>query len=1222
MNNHPIENGHKVLTKTALILGIFLILILFSSLFYYRYLLYFVGYPGFGNLFIPLGRSSLNWQIIWNPYSYNGTIETTPMSGAVNLIVYNVPIYALSSIIPMYMAGKLYTVLSVVILGLSVFYFSRAFAKDLSIRVFGTIFYLLLPINVMIMSAGDSLSLIYLSFVFVSYRFLWSSYNKKAKFLNLWFIFSIVFLALSIGDYQVFFLGTAVYFILSIYWHFENLPINLKSLAIYLGKALVSLAVLVILILPDIYPLFLGGLNNTFIFNPGLGSFLGNSTSFLNTLILKGYPPNLAWVSVLSSRVKSLSVVWNWAEIIVLLVLIIFPVFLKRKSKLFFSYIVLIGAMFGSGSLSPISFLNEYFYMHLPGYNSLNGSYFWDWIFLSFFYLILFLNFTSLIKTNEVQLIKKLNIFKKKIPRTLKIGRGTYAILIVFVLATPVITQGYYGNSGINNAWGKSMPSYFPELQDELSKLVNNSYAGVAFFNPDMNLYVGNKSDNFVNPLILFPNVRTAMVHYYASPQLTQNRYFFYVYRLFYLNDTKELGELMSLAGIKYFVYLKGINSYSYNATWMPWSENSNTTLLMSYQKGVSVIVNNDNFTIYRNNYYVGNALGSKNLILLSGSLPELNQLLTDGFNITGSAVLETSSLNSVGLSNVLPYIKKIVIPDTNSLIGIVLSNLTEVNPLEYAVNSNPSYGWASSFDVSENGPLYVDTLNPYALTYVRSTLLIPSASISQGNSTLWIHVYFTDNPSYGYHGLYVNYTGGSFYLNTSSYHGITNKFAWVGLPISSTKNGNVEIKSMGSMNAIGSMFFAQRGYVSSALGNLSSYTRSHNITVYMDMPGYNIAPSGNLNVHSLQNYDSSSGNDPNGGIYLTNESGYINTIKVKIPKELGLLYLNAASTSGGVMTLRNNGTTSSFGFSSQRFLPGNVTYSPLEIPVDGLTGSNLTIDVSGFVFIASIMFIPGIMSFMPVSLQNLNSNLNYTYFEPKANQITKQNFTVMKDNNSYTFSGNITVKNATKGSAIISYNTHLPFLYNCSMVANYSVSSGLLVNVNSVRLGNGSQQSSLIISSDLFGYRDRFINTNVFVSIDTTKNIENETLPFKVTIYFTDEPLLNLHLFNTSSEIYSVRNDPSGYSFSGTGSSQIIVLRLPYYSLFSVNGYGLLIISGIDGLNGIIIAKNGTSQATITVSFYKTETLLFAVDFLLVIVLVGIVLLRRFRRGNTLEGN
>lgn len=1223
MNDHSTEYEKTVWTKTAHFLAIILILILFSTLFYYRYLLYFVGYPGFGNFFIPLSRSSLNWQIIWFPYGYNGTIGTTPMSGAINLIVFNIPIYIFSSIVPMIMSGKLYVVLSVVVLGSSVFYFSRAFTEYWLIRFFGTIFYLLLPINLMIMSGGDPNSLVYLSFAFFSYRFLWSSYNRKAGILNLWLIFSIIFLVLSIGDYQVFFLGTVIYFILSTYWHFKNLPINLKSLASYLGRTLISLAILALLILPEIYPLFLGGLNNTFIFNPGLGSFIGNSSSLLNTLILRGYPPNLAWISVSSSGVKFFSVIWNWAEITLLLVLIIFPVFLKSKSLLFFSFIVFIGAMFGSGFLSPISFLNEYLYMHLPGYNSLNGSYFWDWIFLSFFYLILFLNLAELIKSKGDQLIKKLNIFKKKIPRTLKIGRGAFAILLIFVLATPVVTQGYYGNSGINNTWGKSMPSYFPELQSELSKLVNNSYAGVAYFNPDINLYAGNKSDNFVNPLILFPNVRTAMLHYYASPQLIQNRYFFYVYRLFYLNETKELGGLMSLAGIQYFVYLKGLNSNSYNAGWMPWSENSNTTLLMSYQKGVSVIVNNNNFTIYRNNYYMGNALSSKNLVLSAGGLPELNQLFTDGFNLTGSAVVTTNSLGIVGLPNVLPYTNKILIPDTNSLIGIVLSNLTKVNPLGYTVNSDPSYGWASSFDISENGPMIFDTLNPFSLTYVRSTLLIPTTSTSQGNSTLWMHIYFTDNPSYGYHGLYVNYTGGSLHLNTSSYQGITNKFAWVGLPINTTKNGKVEITSTGSINAIRSMFFAPRGYVSRALSNLSSYMRSHNVTIYMDIPGYNIAPASNLSSPRLQNFDSSSGNVPNRGIYLSNAPGYTNTIDIKIPKESGWLYLNVASTDGGVITAHYDGTTSSFGYSTQRFLPGNLTYSPLEIPVDRLTGSNLTLDVSGFVFIESIMFIPGTTSYVPASLQNFGGNSNYTYFEPNANQITKQNFTVLKDNSSYTFSGNVTVRNTANGSAVISYNTHLPFLYDYSMVANYSISSGLLVNVNSVRLGNCSQQSSLIISSDLFGYQDRYHNTNIFLTIYTTKSIENETLSFKLTVHFIDEPLLNLPPFNPSPKIYSVHNDQSGYLVSGRESSHIIVLRLPYYTLFSANGGSLRIVSGISGLNGIIIAKNGTSQATITVSFYKTEILLITADFLVVIVLVGIVLFRRFMlRGDTLKGN
>ena len=115
---------------------------------------------------------------------------------------------------------------------------------------------------------------------------------------------------------------------------------------------------------------------------------------------------------------------------------------------------------------------------------------------------------------------------------------------LVFLSFLPVASQGYYNEqSGINNVWGQTTPPGYAQLQVELKSLVGDSYAGVAYFNPDLNLFFNNTEQWFVNPLVVFPNVRTLGLTYYGAPNTQTNRYFAWVSQLFYLNETKYLSE-------------------------------------------------------------------------------------------------------------------------------------------------------------------------------------------------------------------------------------------------------------------------------------------------------------------------------------------------------------------------------------------------------------------------------------------------------------------------------------------------------------------------------------------------------------------------------------------------------------------------------------------------------------------------------------------------------
>ena len=620
---------------------IFTIVILAFTLFYFRYLFLYVGLPAWGNYIIPISANDLKPNIFFNFYQYNTAINISPETSALSYLLNAIPLKFFTRFTSIFIAEKLYVLFSAVFLGLAAYYLSGQVTKIFILRVVGLLFFLFNPFMVMILSAGDSLPIVSEGFILISVGLLINSFSNNKRFPSLGWVFSILFLSISLIIYAEFYLGMLLYIITLLFYYIKNVK-NIKSLKFIIHLILCltgSITMLFIFILPDLYPIYFLGGNSSNIGVPSLSGFFG--TSPWDNLLLNGYTLNSSWLtgSPLGSVLSNLLI---YTKAIILLFLLVSPVIAKKLKYLTISLLIIFFSFLGAGPSSILFPIMAYLYIHLPGFASINASYYWDWFIIVPLYFILILSVFSeipLINLNQKRHLKFKLLYDTKILLR-KFLFQIFTIIILFVLFVPIISQNYYSSSGINNTTGLTMPDSYLNLETELQKLTNNSSAGVAYFNPDIVLFYNNTNKNFLNPLIPFPAARTAELQYYGVPSSISTRYFYWVYQLFYQNQTRYLGSLMGLAGIKYFIILNDTNSFSYDEGLMPFSEGKNTTQIMNYQYGVKNILVGNNYSIYENLNYTGSAITVKNLTLVSGGFNELSVLPYYGFNISNQGII------------------------------------------------------------------------------------------------------------------------------------------------------------------------------------------------------------------------------------------------------------------------------------------------------------------------------------------------------------------------------------------------------------------------------------------------------------------------------------------------------------------------------------------------------------------------------------------------------
>ncbi len=919
--------------------------------------------------------------------------------------------------------------------------------------------------------------------------------------------------------------------------------------------------------------------------------------------------------------------------------LLLSPFLLRKLRQGVISLVIVGSALLGAAADSPLYPLAAYLYLHVPGYGSLNGSYYWDWFIIVPLYFLLF---TLLLKDIASRLpipnstrslqprspsLPSVNwrLWQRRIPRTWVLP--LFTILVVTVLATPVLSQGYYNNpNGINDAWGITMPPSYATIQPELARLMGSSTGGVAYFNPDNNLNFSGSSNFFVNPLIGYPEQRTASLTYYAAPATASNRFFYWVYSLFYQNETRYLGQLMSLAGIEYFVVLNGTNSYSYEGGLLPFSEGKNASQLMEYQFDVLRAYTGHGYVIYHNLAYAGTANVISNVTLVAGGFNELNVLPYFGFNLSSQVPVLSADLNPSLYSALIPRTRSVVVPSFNALYGIVLSSLQSPEALaNYATASSPQEGWTSAWNVPESDFYLYDSVDPVAMAQGAQSMTVPLTITTPGNYTVWIGVYYSENPAWKGGSLRIQAGSTSASFNTSgAYQGFTNAFTWQNIQTYLTPGETLTIQSLNGWNAVDSLFVLPSGRVPAAFQAFNASVARYGIQVYQLAGGGDLAPDAASSDAPYQVSTTESGNTPFGQVsYLSVQQPYSSSMTLSVPAyQNASLVIHAVDTDGGLFEVANGNSSVTFGFGSQNFTnPANATVSSLLVPFRGLTSGTLAIRLlSGFVFIAGIALVPGITT--PSKRASVPSGVGVSYvYAPSGQEVS--NFSSSQKSNGSTllvstsFDYNATAPNYTP---LVSIGFNLTFPYNETIRASAEVGPEIYVAVNSVLVGP-TPSSGFYVSSDLYGSIDSSSVPYLYIDVysrSPSGSGSTGNVTFALDLSFYDNAYA--YTYSAASQLQAenpVLFNPSGYSVQNC--QELTWVRLPYYNLMqatpSVARFSL------DSALGQLLVVSRPVNISIEVSYVgEVLTLGFVgISTISALIVAGIIFRRRGKKKGIL---
>jgi len=1264
---------YQKLSKYKYFITILIIITALAIYFYFKYLFSFIGYPGWGNYILPLNPNDVHPNIFFNYYQYNSIVNVAPETAFLDYILMLVPIIFISNFTSIFFAEKLYVLFSVIFLGLSTYYLSGQLTKKFPIRVIGVLFFLFNPFMIAILSYGDSLILVAESFILISLALLIKTIIGHKKLLSLSWILSIIFLSFSMISYEAFYLGTLLYIIIFIFYYIDNI-IEEKTwkpiifLIIYsLGLGLIlstifksiflnfyetlfliiliyvisfvfyyfnnitnkkiwksiiflviylfgSIILLFLLVLPDLYPIFfLGGISHIWV--PPLENFIGNSVGPLDNLLLRGYPPNLAWIAVstLGSLVYN---VWIYVEAVFLILLLASPIYMRKLKYLTFSILIIIFSFLGAGPSSILFPITASLYLYIPGFASLNTSYYWDWFIIVPLYFILFISTFSDIpkiskdykKYTKLKLLKKIKYYAKKLSIPFILA------LLLFTILLPIVSQGYYNPNGINNTWGETMPNSYLSLDSELKRIVGNSSGGVAFFNPDDFLFFNNTNKWFLNPMINYPVTRTAELQYYTVASTPSTRYFYWVYTLFYQNKTRYLGSLMGLAGIEYFVVLNGTNSFSYNKSFMYFSEGKNATQLMKYQYGVKEILTGNGYAIYKNLNYTGNAIKVTNLTIVSGGYNELSALPYYGFNISNMGIIMSSDLNTTNYKSIMNNVNTIIVPDSNSLYDIILRGIgTPIHLYVYANASSPFKGWASTINLWS---AYYGCINPFAITNTSNSLLTVPININKpGNYSIYFQYYHYSNPSANFwpsqkqNIIEVKIGNKNWYFNASSNpYGVTNKFLWEKIQAYLVPGTSIIFKSISGWNELGDAFIIPAGEAEKTLSNFNNTINSGNIKVYQVTSGDILAP-----YRSPENWYSVwgnfSGNFPNGAFaWLSSLNNRTDGLDIYTPIRNGTLYLKVLHTgNGGLLNITYNKKSMLVGFNPENFsAPPNTTSSYIGIPLTNVNGKiTITLKPGGIIFLVGIVIAPSNISLAnPIQVSQAVKLKNYyvPYNQNVSNVIA----------NSKIIGNEISlqIKFKYKGPEpspiivpLVTFGYNLSFPYNASISASLNITNGFYIYLNSVLLGN-THGNYYYVSSGTYG---SVIKKCPYLTIYvlTEKPISNYSINISLTLNIRFYNQQSIYNYSSQSQIINeLRLLQASNGYTILNAENITIVRLPYYPLMNTEDKNCARFSTLSGLNQILIT-NHTSNIYISVSYVKNVMLIVYFDISVIVILI-----------------
>ncbi len=779
-------------------------------------LLEFHGYMGFINFDIPYSTAQVpGFPGAWSPYQYNGVPELNLVLSQVGYLTNTGPIGVLYSLLGPTNGAKFYIVGSIAFLGLTSLLFLRSVVHSPWGQIVGALFLVVGPFQLQLYDQGDYTEFVLVGCILLSVFLLDRAFRRPRDAwvffpLSLW----VLFLGGSEAQFLILGLFLWLFFLLLFVVRDSSGRTWLRRLGLPLARVIAVPLVLAPLLLTAFYgPLNLGPSSPL---AQSLSQFSIQTTDPLSVFLLRGYVGSIdgTLIRTVSPFLENL-----WFDLsLALLIGIWLSYFLTWDRRVLAVLgLAVLASLFGSGPHGPLGGFNQYVYTHVPGAQSLNTSYYWDWILIAPAYAVAL---ASLVERLGVppRPVPDLPIRVASIPplrRAYRLlgrltqwrGRWLYALaLAVVLLAAAVIPYGtgalYSPEGGIRET---NFPSDYTQIVPLIQQLVGNSYSGVAILNPDVNWFFNNATEVTKNPFFLYPVARTPGLPVYTAPPVASNYYFYWLFSEFYTNATPYVGELFALAGVQYLIVLNGTQSASFYPHFLPFSYGVNPNVLLRYQVGIVPIDTSPNFVVYRNLFYGGVASALTSLSVVAGDYDELASIAAAGVNLTNTAAVFPTDLTPSTCAQEMPYIAHVYAQSPNALLGYALqcNYLSASDPVSQLTLS--TQGWISSqgyvgSPVTDRwpAPLAVALGGPWTLTIPVST------AGCTGSCSLWVPVRFNGDGG----SLTFSWGSQTFTLNTAGeYEGYSSSMVWVGLPFSiAGSSGPLHVTAVSGDNAIGSI--------------------------------------------------------------------------------------------------------------------------------------------------------------------------------------------------------------------------------------------------------------------------------------------------------------------------------------------------------------------------------------------------------------------------------
>lgn len=792
----------------------------------------------------------------WSPYYAMGAPTAIPFTVALAQGTFLLPVAGFSQLLGPSGAAALYAILSTTLLGVAFLLYSRAFLRDYWSQLAASLFVTAGAFQLQLYGQGDYSEFIAEAFVFLAAYFLYLAVSRE-KTRWAWYPISVGCLVVSAVFLQIFLLGVAFYgaslVAYTVVLGTGPVRARLARLGALAVRCLAIPLVLTPLILPELYgaPFNLGPASS---YATPTAVFVSFSTPPQAVFFTFGYVwgTGTAWQNfqgyVLVSSASGTLVADLWTSITIAGILALWATLLLLRDRrgIYLFGVAAVASLLGSGPRGPLGGATMYLYTHLVGYQVLNASYFWDWMLVVpatalGFGIVLertlakqplqaaAISPSSLTPTGpagstrtRAQLLRKgrfLNEWSK--PMALSI-----AALTVLSAGLPYAIGAQNGpvreeNVGIQAI---SYPSDYASIPSTLGRLVGGAYAGVALFNPNQNWLASYASQVIPNYFLYYPTTRTPVLPGYAIPPYPSNFYSYWVYQQFYSNSTPYVGELFALMDVEFLLVFYGTQPTP--GAQLPSPSSQNASALMSYQIGITPVVEAKDFAIYRNGFYGSSAAKVLALSVVSGDYSELDAMAAVGVNLTNQAIVYPSDIPAGQCDSYLPWVDRIYAPSTNALTGIALACTSNASydPIDYLPVGGDVYdGWASSYS-AVSGSLGVPVADSWpaaiAVTeYGPHTLSIPVGPTACTSCALYALVRIAPD------GGPIEFEWNSVFAwllpTNATYFGLNDSMVWFELPFSSISGGGtLSITAEGGWNAVGPIDVASPSAVQQWLEN------------------------------------------------------------------------------------------------------------------------------------------------------------------------------------------------------------------------------------------------------------------------------------------------------------------------------------------------------------------------------------------------------------------